>query len=167
MTTLAAAHAFLPRFIARYNQRFSVAPGQPETAFRPAPEPAVLNQIICFRESRSASNGSTISFHNQAYQLIDANQRVIGLKPKSKITVLTHLDGTSSALYQDKSYQLRPFFPGPQPAQAAKTPPAPRKPTQPAPDHPWKRWLPRGTSASGEHYLTHRELTWDDLYAQR
>lgn len=57
--------------------------------------------------------------------------------------VLTHLDGTTSALYGDKVYALKAVPKAEkavkQPAQGAVEPPKPR--SQPA-DHPWKRQQP-------------------------
>ncbi|MGB9904192.1 MAG: hypothetical protein ACPLQO_05935 [Desulfotomaculales bacterium] len=46
ITTLEEANAFLPGFFKRFNARFAVAPWDPEPAFRPAPPPELLAQIL-------------------------------------------------------------------------------------------------------------------------
>ncbi|HKM38781.1 MAG TPA: integrase, partial [bacterium] len=60
--TLEEANEFLVSFIDRFNRRFAVEAADPELAFTPAPDKDTLESIICFREQRKASKGSSISF---------------------------------------------------------------------------------------------------------
>lgn len=109
ISNIEEANAFLPRFIERFNRRFAVAPADPHSAFRPAPPAHQLNQIIALKEQRKASNGSTISLNNVLYQLVDTEGITVPLVPRAKVIVLKHLDGSTSALYQGRSYKLKEF----------------------------------------------------------
>lgn len=131
------ANAFLPGFIDRFNRRFAVEPADPVSAFAPAPTKDVLNRIIAYRDERRATKGSTISYLGRTYQLIDARGQAVALTPRSKVVVLTHLDGSISAVNQNKYYGLRVFNPPKAKPETtvSKTPP---KPAIPAPDHPWR-----------------------------
>lgn len=136
------ANAFLPGFIERFNARFAVEAADPEPAFKPAPTSERLKEIIAFREERSASNGSTITFHRKTYQLVDVKDQVVSLAPRAKVTVLTHLDGTMSAKYGDKVFSLREFVSKPVPkAEVSEAKPR-REPAPVAADHPWRKISP-------------------------
>ena len=82
------ANAFLPGFIKRFNARFAVVPREPQSAYRPLPvcvpacacthadrqrtgreEHINIDYVLCRKEARKASQGSTFSFRGQAYQL--------------------------------------------------------------------------------------------------
>lgn len=139
--TIEDANAFLPDFIERFNARFAVQAADPESAFNPLLEDKRIDEIITFRDERMASKGSTISFRRKTYQLIDVKEQAMSLVPRAKVTILTHLDGTISAKYQDKGYSLKEFIH--KPAPVAK-PEAKRK-REPAPvaaDHPWRKISP-------------------------
>lgn len=141
ISTIEEANAFLPGFIERFNARFAVEAADPEPAFKPAPEAKRLNEIIAFREERTASKGSTISFRHKTYQLVDVKEQVLCLAPRAKVTVLTHLDGTISAVYQKKVYSLKEFSVKPAPAAKPQAKPR-REPAPVAADHPWRMVSP-------------------------
>jgi len=82
------ANAFLPGFIKRFNARFAVVPREPQSAYRPLEEDINIDYILCRKETRKASQGSTFSFGGQIYQLSKNNQ-VVPLPNKTAITVLT------------------------------------------------------------------------------
>lgn len=140
ISTFEEANAFLPGFIRRFNARFAVAPQDPEPAFRPAPPPEILEQILSIQEERKASSGSTISYYGKTYQLVDGQGRTVALSPGSKVAVLRHLDGSISALYQGKRFSLREFVkPTPLVATQDNEQSLRRIPGKPAPDHPWRK----------------------------
>lgn len=143
ISSLEEANAFLPGFISRYNARFAVAPAQPESAFRPAPPPEVLDRIICWKERRKASNGSTISYGGRTYQIVNQKAAVIALKPRSQVEILFHLDGRVDALHEGKLYGLKELA-GPLPARQRPTKKSPANQTtyKPAENHPWRRPMP-------------------------
>ncbi|BCV21730.1 transposase [Moorella sp. Hama-1] len=139
ISTLEAANAFLPGFRERFNRRFTVAPADPAPAYAPCPPPARLKQILSTREDRKASRGSSISYLGRTYQLVDTRDAVVPLRPRATVEVLTHLDGSLSALYGGNYYALQEFTPAPAvKAEEPKKAPASKAHT-PAPDHPWRR----------------------------
>jgi transposase len=167
ITDLDTANAFLTSFIPRFNKRFAVEPGDPETAFRPAPSPDMLSRIICFKEERKASNGSTISFLGATYRLIDREGTSALLCYRSKVTVLTHLDGSISALHQDKPYSLEVFHSQPKVSeqQAPKQAPATQERAKSAesisnPNTPWRRYphIQKKPTDPAELYLKDRSF---------
>ncbi len=137
ISTPEQANAFLPSFIQRFNQRFSVQPANPQPAFRPAPPVDALNNIIALREHRLASNGSTIAYHGKTYQLVNHGS-VVPLPNKARVTVLSHLDGSISALFGGQYFNLKEFV-RPTPVQQPLTAHQPKsKAHKPAPNHPWR-----------------------------
>lgn len=143
ISTIEEANAFLVGFVAKFNRKFAVKAQKEELAFSTAPSKEEIRIILSRREQRIASAGSAISYGGQLFQLLDKRDQVILLRPKATVQVLTHLDGTTSALYGDKVYALKAVPKAEkavkQPAQRAVEPPKPR--SQPA-DHPWKRQQP-------------------------
>ncbi len=118
-----------------------MAAADPDTAFRPIPSPKVLSRVVCLKEERRASNGSTISFSGSTYRLFDQWGKGVLLYPRSKVIVLTRLDGSISALYQDKPYSLEAFCQ--QPKVSEKQTPAAQKQVksaQPAKNNPWRNF---------------------------
>jgi len=138
VSTIDQANAFLPSFIDRFNQRFAVTAAQPELAFRPSPPKHVLDSTVALREYRIACNDSTISYYRKTYQLIDPKGSPISLPNKARIAVLTHLDGSVSALFKGQSFAIREFV-RPLPLQQTAIPRQPKsKAHKPAPNHPWR-----------------------------
>jgi transposase len=74
ITTLAAANAFLPGFIERYNARFAQAPQDTNCAWVPLPEDLDLNYYFALRETRKVRADHCISFANRLLQLLPAPQ---------------------------------------------------------------------------------------------
>ena len=91
-----------------FNSQFSVAARDPIPAYRSVPNNKLLGRISCKRAECKASNDSTISYLGKTYQLMGKNG-VIPLKPGSKIIVLTLLDGSILAKYNDEYYELKEF----------------------------------------------------------
>lgn len=170
ISTLEEANAFLPAFIRRFNQRFAVQPADPCPAYSPAPPLELLQRTICLKEERKASNGSVISISNRSYQLTDDRGKVVPLRPKSNVTVLTHLDGSMSALYDGKPYGLQ-LYTGKQARATRDTQEAPKppaKPYKPAPDHPWRQPLsrPRRRHDPVGAYFDGKDPFWEKVYAE-
>lgn len=140
ISTMDQANTYLPKFIERFNQRFGVAATDPDSAFKPTPPADLLDQIIAFREERKASNGSTISLNNVLYQLVNTNGSTVALTPRAKVTVLKHLDGSTSALYQGYSYKLKEFVhPATTSHAKIKEVNNARSERKPSAEHPWRK----------------------------
>ena len=71
ISELEGVNAFLLSFLVRFNESFAVAAKDMDSAFRLVSSPDILSQVVCFKEERKVSNGSTISFAGNTYRLID------------------------------------------------------------------------------------------------
>ena len=169
VSTIEEANGFLPGFIERFNRRFAVQPSVPESAFSPCPPREILDRIVCVKETRQASQGSTISVRHQIYRLLTSSGATLPLRPRSKVEVLSCLDGSTSALYNGEVYRLQEC-PAHERNQTGDllgkrelTSPKIRKP--PA-DHPWRTSIkPRKRTPNlGEPPY---EGFWEDVYAAR
>ena len=100
------ANAFLPGFIKRFNVRFAVVPREPQSAYRSLEKHINIDYILCRKEARKASQGSTFSFGGQTYQLSKNNQ-IVPLPNKAVITVLTSPRFDIRAEYMGGVYQVR------------------------------------------------------------
>jgi hypothetical protein len=69
ISSVAAANAYLPEFIAAYNQRFAVAPRSAESAHRPLGKGDDLDRILTLCERRTLSKNLTLSYNNVIYQI--------------------------------------------------------------------------------------------------
>ncbi len=169
VTSIDQANTFLPGFIAKYNKKFAVQPAFPEPTYRPAPPRAALDRILALKETRHASNGSTISYSGRIYQLIKQDGEVAALRAHAEVSVLTHINGRLTAICEGREFDLKPFTPFP-PHKNQPVVLAPRKSSahQPAKDHPWRsrgplapRWDPI------DDYLRRKDRDWQRLMAQR
>jgi transposase len=170
ISDLESANAFLPSFLPRFNERFAVEPADPEPAFRPAPSPDALSRTVCFKEERKASNGSTISFLGNTYRLIDQRGNAALLYLRSKVTVLTQLDGSISALCKDKPFSLEAC--SRQPSVLEKHVPAPQdqvKSAKPVKNDQWSKFTVQSQPADPvERYFGNRHSSaWRNIQLQR
>jgi transposase len=69
LSTFAAANAYLPEFIAAYNERFAVAPRSPESAHRALAKGEDLERVLTLCERRTLSKNLTLSYNNVIYQI--------------------------------------------------------------------------------------------------
>jgi len=128
------ANAFLPGFIQRFNARFAVIPREPQSAYRPLEEHINIDYILCRKESRKASPGSTFSFGGQTYQL-SKNNKAAPLPNKAAITVLTSPRFGMRAEYKGCVYQVRKAV---RPAKVMPKKDRVKKFIKVKDDHPWK-----------------------------
>ena len=144
------ANAFMLAFMEDYNQRFSVAPRNPDDAHRPVlhrePELALM---LCLHHPRTRSKNLACQFHNRTYQVQTKGQGY-ALR-KAAITVREAFDGTVTLLYKGRPLRYRLLQEGASPAPLAdeksvssvvdqvRADQARRPQWKPAPDHPWQR----------------------------
>ena len=79
ISDIAAANAFLPGFIERFNARFAVAPACPDDRHRPLNiAPDRLRDILCHREQRYVGQQLTLSYERKRIILVE-NETTAGL----------------------------------------------------------------------------------------
>jgi transposase len=69
ISSLETANAYLPEFIAAYNERFAVAPRSAESAHRPLTKGEDLARVLTLCERRTLSKNLTLSYNNVIYQI--------------------------------------------------------------------------------------------------
>jgi len=128
------ANAFLPGFIKRFNAYFAVVPREPQSAYRPLEKHINIDYILCRKETRKASSGSTFSFGGQIYCLSKNNQ-VVPLPNKTAITILTSPRFGIRAEYKGDVYEVRKTV---RPARVIAKKDRVKRTIKVKDDHPWK-----------------------------
>jgi len=175
------ANDFLPHFLARFNQQFSVAPENPVPAFAPAPTQEHLLVALAVRHQRKVDSGSTISFKNSRYQLVDRNNNPVSLKKGSLVTIHVAINGSLYAVFKDNVYCLLPAPSQTRPNRSVDVAEpnklqekAGQMPShRPAPNHPWKRWNPdyfsshHNKSSASNSRVTFSQNYYGDIFSER
>jgi len=152
------ANAFLPGFIKRFNAHFAVDPREPQSAYRPLPvcvqrtgreKHINIDYILCRKETRKASQGSTFSFGGQIYQLSKNNQAV-SLSNKATITVLTSPRFGIRAEYKGGVYQVRKAV---RPARVIAKKDKVKRFIKVKDDHPWRNGVEHFTYEESDREL--------------
>ncbi|WP_317054568.1 ISNCY family transposase [Roseovarius rhodophyticola] len=82
ISDMAAANAFLPAFMERYNAKFAKAPRRPDNLHRPLnTEPDRLADVLCWRDERYVGNQLAFSYDRQRIILAE-NEITRGLPGK-------------------------------------------------------------------------------------
>jgi hypothetical protein len=107
ISTVAAANAFLPTFMADYNARFGKEPRRPEDLHRPAPDAAELDEIMTVREERTVSANLTLHYDKMLI-LLEANEATRGLA-RRRVTVVNYPDGRFAIRHKELDLPFRVF----------------------------------------------------------
>lgn len=157
INTIEDANAFLPGFIYKFNQRFAVKPKEDKDDFEPSPDKKLVEEYLSYREKRSASTGSTISYYGVTYQLVDNRGRVLPLRPRTNIQLLTNLAGTTTAAYEGQKYALKIMAtPEKQTSKATKIDKQNSVPKKPGPAHPWNQSKQKRQRSLIDKYVAHK-----------
>jgi transposase len=100
LSSLAAANAYLPEFIAAYNERFAVAPRVTESAHRRLSKGDDLNRILTLCEKRTLSKNLTLSYNNVIYQI--KTKRSAYTMRKAQVEVRENQRGEISIEYKQR-----------------------------------------------------------------
>ena len=92
ITTIVAANAYLPGFLARLNARFGVPAAEPAIAYRPVPAELDLERVCCFKYGRAVAADNTIRFGGRALQLGSVGGR--RTLARTRVEVHERLDGS-------------------------------------------------------------------------
>ena len=145
VTTIEAANAFMPGFIKRYNERFSIAARDLETAWVEPPEEPDLSFYLSTQYIRKADNGSSFSLLGKRYQLVTDGLQKVGVTKGFPVDFYVSFSGTITAVYLGRLYSvLEAVEVTGKEADQAYREQAKRKggmPYKPGPNHPWKRFV--------------------------
>ena len=107
VSSVDAANAFAPKFIADYNTRFGKAPSNAFDAHRPVLATEKLDDIFTWQETRRVSQSLTFSYQKRLFLLQDAPEtRALAGK---RVTVVELNDGTVQARHDGKVLSMKSF----------------------------------------------------------
>jgi len=148
LSTLAAANAYLPEFIAAYNARFAVAPRSAEPAHRSLGKGEDLERILTLCERRTLSKNLTLSYNNVIYQIktkrsaYTMRQAHVEVREKhsGEITIEYKQQPLAYTIYQEQQQGkvIEAKLLQPAAARAAARPKQKRGPVPQS--HPWRRF---------------------------
>ena len=122
-------------YIAKHNELFAVTPAQLGNVHKPTVA-LDLEAIFSFKDERKLANDYTITFNRRILQL--GKKQAISLRPKSVITVRTHLNGCIDLFISNTKLEYKEITSKP----AKKIMVATVKPSQPRKVHEnSKRWV--------------------------
>lgn len=137
-----------------WQERFTVAPAEPDDAHRPLPEDVDLGQLFASTETRVIGRDFTIRYRNVRYQILRAEADPA--MPGQQLVVEERIDGTRRFRWRARYLDLEVAERGEAPSTNGKkngrpsTPKKARKPWKPAADHPWRRPSPVSEKALRE-----------------
>jgi transposase len=100
ISSLEAANAYLPEFIAAYNARFAVPPRSTESAHRQLSKGDDLERILTLCERRTLSKNLTLSYNNMIYQI--KTKRSAYTMRKAQVEVRENQAGEITIEYQQR-----------------------------------------------------------------
>lgn len=140
ISDLDTANAFLPEFIADYNQRFAVEAASPKDAHRKTvPEPAIMDLLFSAQVKRKLSKNLELSYNNILYQVQIKGQ---GYAMRGAQITVCDQGGKVSLLYKgraldyttlDKQHKLTLIVPSKELENMPRS-----KAHKPAKEHPWR-----------------------------
>ncbi len=148
IASLAEANRFLAEcWVPFWNERFTVAPGDPCDAHRPLPEDVDLDALFAETHTRVVANDFTVRFRNRYWQLPE--REAAGAGPGTKVVVERRLDGSIRFRVGERYLAVEPLGRERPRAQDAKPVRRPRSksaasksrsaPPKPGSDHPWRK----------------------------
>jgi hypothetical protein len=107
VSTVEAANAFLPAFVADYNARFAKEPRLAEDLHRPAPGTADLDEIMTVREERTVSASLTLRYDKMLI-LLEPSDTTRALA-RQRVTVVNYPDGRFAIRHKGRDLPFRVF----------------------------------------------------------
>jgi transposase len=150
ISSIEAANAYLPEFIAEYNARFAVAARSSESAHRPLQKGEDLDRVLTLCERRTLSKNLTLSYNNVIYQIQTKraaytmrNAHVeVRVTSTGEVTIEYKGRALEHRVYREQEQHQAKIIPSKllQPA-AARAAAQPKQKRGPVPmSHPWRRF---------------------------
>ena len=143
ISSLEAGNAYLPEFIADFNQRFGVQPISQHNAHRPLTAQDNLARILTWQEPRTLSKNLTVQFEKVVYQV--QTERPTYAMRNAQVTVCKDITGNITLLYKEKSLPYTIFHKQAKQAEVVETKDLDtalqnqRAVHPPAHNHPWRK----------------------------
>lgn len=146
ISTMEAANAYLPEFIAAHNARFAQAPASPENAHRFVAEDR-LREVLVHRYERTLSREFTVQFENEVYVVRDPSGKRLWKNMRIEITrrfdrgMRMQYEGRELAFELVGRHERKPMIVGAKQLSGHldRGRSNPRKGHVPAANHPWRK----------------------------
>jgi transposase len=138
-----AGNAYLPEFIADFNQRFAVPPRSTHDAHRPLTAKDDLRRILTWQETRLLSKNLTLQFQKVIYQ-VQTPRPTYALR-HAAVTVCLDAQGNITLSYKGKSLDYTVFHQQAHQAEIVESKHIDHallnqsKAHKPAANHPWRK----------------------------
>ncbi len=107
ISTIEAANAFLPGFLADHNRRFAKEPFSPSDAHRPVPQEMVLEDIFAWKEERTVTHNLTLQYDKVLF-LLEPTELTRALA-RQRVTVIDYPDGRLAIRHQGVDLPYRTY----------------------------------------------------------
>jgi len=143
ISSMAEGNAYLPEFIADFDQRFAVEPRSTVNAHRALTAKDDLATILTWQETRSVSKNLTVQFEKVVYQI--QTKRPSYALHNARVTICVNAQQQVTILYKGQAlpYEIYHHQVKQSEVIASKDVDAALKErvyAKPAPDHPWRNY---------------------------
>jgi len=143
ISSMAAGNAYLPEFIADFDQRFAVEPRSTVNAHRALTAKDDLATILTWQETRSVSKNLTVQFEKIVYQ-IQTQHPSYALR-NARVTICVNAQRQVSILYKGKAQPYEIYHQQVKQSEVVEskdvdTALKERVYAKPAPAHPWRNY---------------------------
>src|SRR6267378_729032 len=107
VSSMAAANAWLPRFITAYNRRFGRDPANAKDLHRPLAQADDLDEILAWREERMVTRNLTVHY-DRMMLLLDPTSLARGLV-RQKVEVVNYPDGRFAVQFNGAALGFKVF----------------------------------------------------------
>lgn len=104
VTTLEEANKFLKKYIEKFNRRFAICSGVKKAWVKVSKEQIDSALVTIARRTVDCGNG--IRLNNRYYGTFDSCGNQIFIKPKTKVSVITMMNGSVYAMHDDRLLAL-------------------------------------------------------------
>jgi transposase len=163
ISNMTDGNAYLPEFIADFNQRFAVEARSPVNAHRSLTPKDDLARILTWQETRTLSKNLTLQFQKTVYQ-IQTDRPSYALR-KAHVTVCVNAQQEITILYNGKALPYSIYKQQAKQAEIVSAKQLDRAlretglPHKPAPDHPWRRGFATPLSKRGSVTLPKSDIS--------
>jgi transposase len=138
---------FLAHYLPLYYKRFGVVAAESGDLHRPAQEGLDFDRILCVKTERVLRNDFTVAHERRLYQVLET------IRAK-RITVEERMNGTLVLRHGSLKLRWRPILVRPQKRRLTPVRLPIRKPTLPAPGHPWRRLALAPRASRNKKHIT-------------
>ncbi len=105
VTTLGQANEFLNSYIKKFNEQFAICNGIPSCFASQVTQEQIDQALVTFAQ-RTVDMGNGIRMNNNYYGTFDKNGTQFFIPPKTKVSVITMMNGSVFAMYKDKLFAM-------------------------------------------------------------